>query len=36
MVKTINIILEDAEHKELSDLKGSKTWKDCLKAGAKE
>jgi len=36
MVKVINILLEDSQHKELLDSKGSKTWKDCLIDGAKE
>jgi|AntAceMinimDraft_18_1070375.scaffolds.fasta_scaffold14835_8 hypothetical protein len=36
MVKTINIILEDSEHKELSTQKEQKTWKQCLMLGVKQ
>jgi len=35
MVKVINIILENSEHEELTEKKGSKTWKECLVDGAK-
>ena len=30
MVKRILIVLEDAEHKKLSELKGDRTWKEVV------
>jgi len=36
MVKTINITLEESEHKDLAKKKGDKTWKECLIAGAEK